>query len=145
MRIYEIMFIVDPRIPEEEREKAVEKVQNNIVERVRGTIEKVDRWGIRKLAYKLPKSKLNEGDYSVILFRSGGEKLDDLRTLFQVTPELIRFQIVRRFDMEKEERKQLLKNRGKDSVEVVEEVEIEQAIPPEELEPEFEVEDEAKQ
>ncbi|HQC37309.1 MAG TPA: 30S ribosomal protein S6, partial [Thermotogota bacterium] len=59
------MFIADPRVDEEGREALVEKVKKVITEKAVGTIEKVDRWGIRKLAYKLPKTKLTEGDYTV--------------------------------------------------------------------------------
>ena len=84
MRIYELMFITDPRLPEEQREEGVERVKQLIEERVNGKVEKVDRWGIRKLAYILPKSKLDEGDYTVILFRADGADLEPLENLFHV-------------------------------------------------------------
>jgi len=136
------MFITDPRLPEEQREAAVEKVSMFIEEKVSGKIEKVDRWGIRKLAYILPKSKLDEGDYTVVLFRSEGSQLDPLENLFQVSPEYIRKQIVRREDIEKQERKKLIQNRKNGTVEIEENVEgqVEQ-VSTEEIEPEFDVED----
>ena len=48
MRIYELMFISDPRVPEDQRELGIEKVKKTIEEKVNGVIEKVDRWGVRK-------------------------------------------------------------------------------------------------
>lgn len=140
MRIYEIMFISDPRIPEEQRELGVEKVKTLIEEKVNGVVEKVDRWGVRKLAYMLPKSKLTEGDYTVILFRAEGGDLEPLENLFQVTPEYIRKQIVRREDMEKEERKKMLLKRKNGTLGIEEEVIVEEAVS-EDAEPEFDVEE----
>jgi len=103
-RIYESMFIVAPNIPEAEREKLVEKVKNIIEERVRGRIEKVDRMGLRKFAYEI--KKFSEGDYTVIYFRCDGQRLQELEEFYRVTPEIIRWQTFRRFDLEKKERKQ---------------------------------------
>lgn len=111
MRLYELMYITDPRIAEDAREAGVEKVKKVIVEKLGAKIEHVDRWGIRKLAYKLPKTKLTEGDYTVVLFRSDGKNMNELLNLFQVTPEFVRKQIVRREDLEKKERKEILKAR----------------------------------
>jgi small subunit ribosomal protein S6 len=134
------MFISDPRIPEEQRELGVEKVKTLIEEKVNGVIEKVDRWGVRKLAYTLPKSKLTEGDYTVILFRAEGSDLEPLENLFQVTPEYIRKQIVRREDIEKEERKKMLLKRKNGTLGIEEEVIVEEAVS-EDAEPEFDVEE----
>jgi len=145
LRIYEVMFITDPRIPEESREAAVEKVKKVIETRVAASIEKVDRWGIRKLAYKLPKTKLTEGDYTVIQFRCDGSNLGELNNLFTVTPEFVRKQIVRRTDIEKIERKEMLKARFEKLADV--EVPINENEPDEKsensekTEPEFEVEE----
>jgi len=145
LRIYEVMFITDPRIPEESREAAVEKVKKVIETRVAANIEKVDRWGIRKLAYKLPKTKLTEGDYTVIQFRCDGSNLGELNNLFTVTPEFVRKQIVRRTDIEKIERKEMLKARLEKAVDVEESVNetlsVDKIENSEKAEPEFEVEE----
>jgi len=139
VRIYELMFISDPRIPEEQRELGIEKVKQTIEEKVNGVVEKVDRWGVRKLAYTLPKTKLTEGDYTVILFRADGGDLEPLENLFHVTPEYIRKQIVRREDIEKEERKKLLQSRNNGGLEIEEEITVEEVSSDEE--PEFDVEE----
>ena len=80
IRIYETMFIVSPRLDEESRNSMAEKVRDYIVERVSGTIEKFDRWGIRKLAYRVTKG-FSEGDYTVIQFKADSESVDILEKL----------------------------------------------------------------
>ncbi len=103
MRIYETMFIIKPDVPEEERNKLVENVKKFLEERVKAQVETVDRWGIRKLAYKI--GKYFEGDYTVMYFRSNGQGLEQLENYFKVHPEFMRWQTFRREDLEKKERK----------------------------------------
>lgn len=147
MRLYELIFIVDPRLPEETREAVVEKTRDTIEQKAGGSVLNVDRWGIRKLAYKLPKSKLSEGDYTVILYRADGLRLTEVEQFFIVTPEVVRWQTVRREDLEKKERKQ--KQLGIPEEEVSEVENEEQTLEetpaqeesPEAFEPEFDVEE----
>jgi small subunit ribosomal protein S6 len=107
-RIYETMFIVSPKLDEENRNAMAEKVRDYIVERVGGTIEKFDRWGVRKLAYRVTKG-FSEGDYTVIQFKADPESVDILERFFGITPEVFRWQTFRREDLEKAEKKALLK------------------------------------
>ena len=60
MREYELIFIVHPDLEEIATNEVVERVQGWITE-AGGTINKVDPWGKRKLAY--PIRKQNEGQY----------------------------------------------------------------------------------
>ena len=103
-RIYETMFIIDPTLEGEERENVVENVKRTISERVGGKIESVDRWGIRKLAFKV--RRFTEGDYTVILFRASPERVGTLEDFYRVTPQIFRWQTFRRVDLEKKERKE---------------------------------------
>jgi len=107
-RIYETMFIVSPKLDEEERNAMAEKVRDYIVERVGGTIEKFDRWGVRKLAYRVAKG-FSEGDYTVIQFRADPETLDILERFYGITPDVFRWQTFRREDLEKAEKRASLK------------------------------------
>ena len=99
-RIYETLFIMSPRIEEEERENIVEKVKSNIEERVGGQIRSVDRWGTRKLAYRVRKG-FSDGDYTIILFDAEAENVITLERFYSVTPEIFRWQTFRREDLEK--------------------------------------------
>uniref|UniRef100_A0A7C4RX34 Small ribosomal subunit protein bS6 n=1 Tax=Fervidobacterium thailandense TaxID=1008305 RepID=A0A7C4RX34_9BACT len=103
MRIYETMFVIKPDVPEQQREELVEKTKKFLEERVKATVENVDRWGLRKLAYKI--GKYYDGDYTVIYFRCNGQGLDQFENFFKVHPEFMRWQTFRREDLEKKERK----------------------------------------
>jgi small subunit ribosomal protein S6 len=103
-RIYESMFIIDPRLNDEERETFVERIKEIISERVKGTIQTVNRWGLRKLAY--PISHLTEGDYTVLLFKAPPTDLNKLEEFFRVTPQILRWQTFRREDLEKKSKKE---------------------------------------
>lgn len=127
-RIYETMFIVSPKLNEEERNAMAEKVKTYIEERVGGTIEKFDRWGIRRLAYRVQKG-FTEGDYTVVQFRAEPENIAVLERLFNITPEVFRWQTFRREDIEKEERKALLKNPKPEEVKETEEAPAAEAKP----------------
>lgn len=118
-RIYETMFIVSPELPDEAREAIAEKVRRYIEERVEGNIEQFDRWGMRKLAYRVRKG-FTEGDYTVVLFRADPEKVNSLERLYNITPEIFRWQTFRREDLEKEEKKAQKKAAEVVTAEVVE-------------------------
>ncbi len=115
LRVYETMFIMSPELSKEERDALAEKVKSFIEERLGGKVETFDRWGIRKLAYKI--RQFTEGDYTVILFRAPGDKVNELEYFYRITPEIFRWQTFRRFDIEKKERKE----RKKVEEEVIEE------------------------
>ncbi|MGE0033804.1 MAG: 30S ribosomal protein S6 [Pseudothermotoga sp.] len=103
MRIYETMFIIDPRMSEEEREALVEKIKGIITERVSGQIREVNRRGLRRLAY--PIAHQTEGDYTVIMFTADPANVNKLEEFYRITPQIIRWQTFRREDLEKKEKK----------------------------------------
>ncbi len=63
MRDYELVFIVHPDLDEAAFNEVVERVKAWITE-ASGTIEKIEQWGRRKLAY--PIRKQYEGQYVVM-------------------------------------------------------------------------------
>ncbi len=60
MRSYEVIFIVHPDLDENALKGVVERVQGWIKDSG-GTVEKVDQWGKRRLAYMIRKQR--EGQY----------------------------------------------------------------------------------
>lgn len=60
MRDYELVFIVHPDLDESATEEIAERIKGWITESG-GTVDKVDPWGKRKLAY--PIRKQNTGQY----------------------------------------------------------------------------------
>ncbi len=54
MRIYEELFIVKPDVPEEEADQFVETLRTQLTA-AGATVDKVEKWGKRKLAYRVDK------------------------------------------------------------------------------------------
>ena len=54
MRIYEELFIVKPDAPEEEIDQFIEQMKG-IVTAANGSVDKAEKWGKRRLAYRVDK------------------------------------------------------------------------------------------
>lgn len=92
MRIYEELFILKPDLPEEEVDGYVEQLKNLIIEG-KGTIDKADKWGVRKLAYRV--AKYSEGMYVLIQFRAPSSLVREVERRMRVTDSVIKFITVR--------------------------------------------------
>ncbi len=93
MRIYEELFIVRPDASEEEIDQLIEQTKQ-IITNDGGTVEKADKWGIRRLAY--PVAKRNEGFYVLLQFTAGPTVAKEIERRFRVTDLVIKFLTVRR-------------------------------------------------
>ena len=71
MRIYEELFIVKPDAPEEEVDQFIEQMKS-VVTNSGGSIDKVDKWGKRRLAYRV--DKYREGAYVLFQFNSAHQR-----------------------------------------------------------------------
>lgn len=92
MRVYEELFIVKPDAAEEEVDGFVDQLKT-LVSTAKGTVDKVDNWGIRKLAYRV--SKYVEGRYILIQFSSSPESVKEIERRLRVTDMVIKFITVR--------------------------------------------------
>ncbi|PYT15298.1 MAG: 30S ribosomal protein S6 [Acidobacteria bacterium] len=92
MRLYEALFIVKPDAPEEEVDGFVDQIKQ-VITSGNGTVEKADKWGVRKLAYRL--QKYNEGIYVLVQFSSSPELVKEIERRFRVTDVVIKFITVR--------------------------------------------------
>jgi small subunit ribosomal protein S6 len=92
MRVYEELFIVKPDTPEEEVDGFIEQVKSIITDG-KGTIDKVDKWGIRKLAYRV--QKYAEGGYVLVQFSSSPELVHEVERRLRVADMVIKFITVR--------------------------------------------------
>jgi small subunit ribosomal protein S6 len=91
MRVYEELFIVKPDAPEEEVNGFIDQLKTLIAGK--GTVDKVDNWGIRKLAYRV--SKYAEGHYILIQFSSTPEAVKEIERRLRVADMVIKFITVR--------------------------------------------------
>lgn len=87
---YETIFIVNPRLDEEARTAVIERFKS-LVE-ANGTLEEVDEWGIRKLAYEIQDER--EGYYVLMNFESAPEFPAELDRIYNITDGIIRSIIV---------------------------------------------------
>ena len=92
MRIYEELFIAKPDTPEEEVDQFVEQLRTQLTN-AGGTVDKVDKWGKRRLAYKV--DKYREGAYVLIQFTAGPETVKELERRLRVSDLVIKFLTVR--------------------------------------------------
>ena len=88
---YETLFVVDCANGEDAVKATVEKFTALIAEN--GTIENVDEWGKRKLAY--PINDQNDGYYVLVNFKSEGEFPAELERLFGINENILRSIVIR--------------------------------------------------
>ena len=94
MRSYEILFIIRPDVPEEEIDGLVEPLKG-VVAVGGGAVDKIDKWGKRKLAYRV--QKYREGYYVLLQFSTekAAETVKELERRLRVSDTVIKFLTVR--------------------------------------------------
>jgi small subunit ribosomal protein S6 len=106
-RIYEELFIVKPDAPEEEVNAFVEQIRG-VITNAGGTVDKVDNWGKRRLAYRI--DKYREGNYVLFQFSAGAQLVKELERRLRVADIVIKFltvridQTLKRLDKRKKDR-----------------------------------------
>ncbi len=89
---YETLFVVDASKTEEETVALVDKFKSLI--EANGTIESVDEWGRRKLAY--PINDMAEGYYVLVNFSAKAEFPAELERVFGITDGILRNIVIRK-------------------------------------------------
>ena len=92
MRIYENLFIVKPDATEEEIDHLVDQMSKNVTA-TGGTIDKVDKWGKRRLAYRIDKHR--EGSYILMQFTAEPATVREFERRMRVQDSIIKFLTVR--------------------------------------------------
>jgi small subunit ribosomal protein S6 len=92
MRIYEELFIVRPDAADEEVDPVIEQVRN-VVTHAGGTLDKTEKWGIRRLAYRVAKHE--EGQYILLQFTAGAETVKEIERRLRVADVVLKFITVR--------------------------------------------------
>ncbi len=92
MRIYEELFVVKPDAPGEEVDAYIGQVKE-LITGSGGSIEKEEKWGNRKLAYRV--QKYNEGGYVLLQFSSTPETIHEIERRMRVADMVIKFITVR--------------------------------------------------
>lgn len=90
MQKYEAAIILLSNLEEEVRKAELEKIKNIITER-QGTIEKVNEWGQRRLAYEIEKKR--DGYYVIINFTSNADAVNEIDRVCKISDNFIRLMI----------------------------------------------------
>ena len=92
MRIYEELFIVRPDATDEEVDPVVEQLKN-VITHAGGTVDKVEKWGTRRLAYRVV--KYDEGQYILLQFTAETGAVKELERRLRVSDLVLKFITVR--------------------------------------------------
>ena len=92
-RTYDLIFICRPATPEEEVDKMIATLTAAAQEKG-GTVEKTEKWGTRKLAYRISKHREGIFVYSA-LSGTQGEMVKELERRLKVSDAVIKYQTVR--------------------------------------------------
>jgi len=89
---YELMVILDPEIDERTVAPSLDKFLG-VIRNDGGTIENVDIWGRRRLAYEIQKK--SEGIYAVVNFTATSEATLELDRQLKLSEAVLRTKVLR--------------------------------------------------
>lgn len=92
MRAYEVMVILDPSLEERTIEPSLDKYLN-VIRNDGGTVEKVDVWGRRRLAYEIKKNA--EAIYAVISLQATPATVKEFDRQLSLNESILRTKVLR--------------------------------------------------
>lgn len=92
MRDYEMMIILDPTVDERNLSDTVEKMLQ-VVPNEGGSLENIDIWGRRRLAYDIQKH--SEGVYVVVTMKATPALADELDRQLGLNESVLRTKLMR--------------------------------------------------
>ena len=87
MREYETIFVLEPNQDEATVDAEIEKLRE-LITGGGGTVDAVEKWGRRKLAYEIRKRK--EGIYTLIRFTAESPVLEAINRRYRLNESLLR-------------------------------------------------------
>ena len=92
MRTYEVMVILDPSLEERTVEPSLDKYLN-VIRKDGGSVESVDVWGRRRLAYEI--NKQAEGIYAVVSLTAEPATVKELDRQLGLNESVLRTKVLR--------------------------------------------------
>ena len=92
LRHYEVMVILDPSLEERTVAPALDSFLS-VVRTEGGSVEKVDVWGRRRLAFEM--NKKNEGIYAVLDLRATPGAVAELDRQLKLSEQVMRTKVLR--------------------------------------------------
>ena len=88
---YEVLYVINPNLSEEETQALVEKFKTLIEQN--GTIDAVEEWGKRKLAYEI--NYIADGYYVLVKFTCDGSFVAELERIYHITEGILRSIVIK--------------------------------------------------
>jgi len=98
MNRYDLIFIVQSDVPKEEIDTIIDRYKG-IVTSLKGTIVKAEKWGVRRLAYKIEKQ--GRGFYVLLDFVGDSPVIRELERNLKFDDKVLRYQTVKKADQVK--------------------------------------------
>jgi len=92
LRNYEVVVILDPSLDERTVQPSLDKYLN-VVRNDGGTVDNVDVWGKRRLAYEIKKNA--EGIYAIIKLTAAPATIDELDRQLTLNESVLRTKVLR--------------------------------------------------
>jgi len=92
VRAYEVMVILDPSLEERTVEPSLDKYLN-VIRKDGGSVENVDVWGRRRLAYEIQKNA--EGIYAVINLTAESATVKEFDRQLGLNESVLRTKVMR--------------------------------------------------
>ncbi len=92
MQKYELMVILDPSVDERTVAPSLDKFLN-VIRNGGGTVDSVDIWGRRRLAYEI--NKKNEGIYAVVNLTSSSADILEVDRQLRLSEAVMRTKVLR--------------------------------------------------
>ena len=95
MNKYKVVYIIDPAVEEDARKELIAKF-NALIADNGGTVDKVEEWGKRRLAYAIDYK--TEGYYVLVNFQAEAELPKELERNLQISDSVIRYQVIKQLE-----------------------------------------------
>lgn len=106
-RVYEVMYIADPKTSDDNISKLNEAIED-LVKEQGGSIVKTEDMGVRRLAYKI--KQFTEGRYCLFEIEGSGKEIAELERRMRVNDMIFRYLTVR-VDEERKAADQIINRR----------------------------------
>ena len=93
MNKYEALYILNASLDDATKDALIERFKS-VVEGEGGSVESVDKWGVKKLAYEI--AFKSEGYYVLMTFEAKPETPAELERQMRITDDVMRFIVVKK-------------------------------------------------
>ena len=93
MNKYEMIYILDAALSDEEKEALIAKFEG-VVTKNGGVVDKTDKWGVKKLAY--PIDYKTDGYYVYVAFEGDSNLVSEVKRVVGITEHVLRRLITKR-------------------------------------------------